>query len=110
MSGRATIDGVGADAPTVVNEAGAKQSSTLYRMDLLPPAATLAVAAVLKHGADKYGADNWRGIPVEDHLNHALIHAYAFLAGDEQDDHLEHFACRALMALEIKRTGTKNAT
>lgn len=99
------VAGVGADAPTVTNDRGAKQSATLYRADLLPPAATLAVAGVLKHGADKYGEQNWRGIPVNDHLNHAMIHAFAYLAGDTTDDHLEHFACRALMALEIKKTG-----
>lgn len=96
----ALIAGVGADAPTVTNAAGAKQSATLYRMDLLPALASLQVAAVLKHGADKYGDNNWRAIPVEDHLNHALIHVYAYLAGDRQDDHMGHFACRAMMALE----------
>jgi hypothetical protein len=96
------VEGVGADAPTVVNEAGAKQSATLYRADLLPAAATLAVAGVLKHGADKYGDNNWRGIPVDDHLNHAMVHVFAYLAGDKQDDHLEHAACRMLMALEKK--------
>ena len=99
------IVGVGKDAPTTVNERGAKQSAGPYRMDLLPPAATLAVAAVLKYGADKYGDNNWRGIPVADHLNHAMVHALAYLAGDTQDDHLEHFACRAMMALEIKLKG-----
>jgi hypothetical protein len=104
---KVAVAGVGKDAPTVENERGAKQSATLYRADLLPPAATLAVAAVLKHGAERYGEDNWRGIPVADHLNHALIHALAYLAGDAQDDHLEHFACRALMALEIHLKGVR---
>lgn len=101
----AVVDGVGADAPTIMNEKGGKQSRTMYRVDLLPPQATLAVAAVLKHGADKYGEHNWHGIPVADHLNHALIHAFAYLAGDTQDDHLEHFACRALMGLEMHLRG-----
>ena len=94
------VEGVGKDAATVVNAKGAKQSATLYRMDLLPALASLQVAAVLKHGAEKYGDNNWRDLTVEDHLNHALIHAYAYLAGDRQDDHMGHFACRAMMALE----------
>lgn len=94
------IHGVGPDAPTVVNDAGAKQSKTLYRCDLLPPQATLAVAKVLQEGSVKYGDNNWHGIPVADHLNHAMVHVFASLAGDTQDDHLEHAACRILMALE----------
>lgn len=97
----AKVAGVGREEPTVTNERGARQSRLNYRCDLLPALASLAVSAVLHDGAAKYGADNWRGIPVRDHLNHALVHVFAFLAGDAQDDHLEHAACRALMALEL---------
>lgn len=94
------VPGVGPDAPTTTNADGGKQSATLYRADLLPPTAVLSVAKILKHGADKYGAENWRLIPRRDNLNHALIHVYAYLAGDRSDDHLEHAACRLLFALE----------
>lgn len=100
---KAVVAGVGPDAPVVVNAAGGKQSGSPFRCDLLPPRATLAVAAVLKEGAEKYGDHNWHAIPIDDHLNHALAHVFAWLAGDQQDDHLEHFATRALMALEIAR-------
>ena len=95
------VGGVGPDAPTAVNDRGGRQSDTPYRADLLPPLATLAVAAVLKPGAEKYGVNNWHKIPVEDHLNHALVHVFAWLSGDRQDGHLEHAACRVLMALEL---------
>jgi hypothetical protein len=98
-----TIEGVGPDAPIVANEKGARQSASPFRCDLLPPKAVLAVAKVLKYGADKYGDNNWRGIPLKDHLNHALTHLLAFQAGDTQDAHLEHAACRLLMALESDR-------
>lgn len=94
------VPGVGPDAETITNAAGAKQSATTRRLDLVPPLAILAVGEVLHHGAKKYGADNWRGIPVAEHLNHLLIHTYAYLAGDQSDDHLSHVACRALMAME----------
>ena len=97
------IKGIGPDAATTTNEAGGKQSATLYRCDLLPPIATLAVAEVLHQGAAKYGPDNWRKIPVMDHVNHAMIHLFATMAGDTQDEHLEHAACRILFALELKR-------
>lgn len=99
------VVGVGPTAPTVTNEQGGKQSDSPYRMDLVPAQAIFTVANILKTGAEKYGENNWRKITVEDHLNHALVHAYAYLAGDSTDDHLGHFACRALMALEQLCTG-----
>lgn len=99
------VMGVGKDAPVVVNAHGGKQSHSPYRCDLLPPLATLAVAGVLRHGAAKYGANNWHAIEVPEHLNHAITHVFAYLAGDGSDDHLEHAACRLLMALEQKLTG-----
>ena len=106
---RAEKSGLERDAEVCVNEHGGKQSALIYRADLLPPAATLAVSSVLKHGADKYGPRNWRLIDVHEHINHALVHVLAHNAGDTQDDHLEHAACRMLMALEIKLVGKDNA-
>lgn len=81
-------------------ETGAKQSKSFYRCDLLPPHAILRVAEVLHHGAEKYGAWNWLPIPFDEHLNHALIHLFAFQAGDTSEDHLGHAACRLLMCIE----------
>lgn len=95
------IDGVGPDAPAVFNEKGAGQSSTPYRFDLIDAPAMFKMTAVLKEGADKYGENNWRGIPVEDHLNHLIIHAYAWLAGDRSDEHLSHILCRAMFAQAV---------
>ncbi len=95
------VAGVGKDAPTVINEKGGKQSKVLYRFDLLAPEAMFEMTKVLKEGADKYGDDNWRNISVRDHLNHMLIHAYAYLAGDTSDDHLSHIMCRAMFAQAV---------
>lgn len=92
------------DAPMVVNEHGGKQSKLDYRCDLLPAAATLHVANILHHGALKYAPDNWRKIPCEDHLNHAMVHIFAHLAKNLEDDHLGHAACRMMMALEMLLT------
>lgn len=99
------IEGVGPDAPMVTNDQGGKQSQTLYRFDLVDPVAMFEMCRVLQKGAEKYGEDNWRQIPVRDHLNHLLIHVYAYLAGDTQDDHLSHALCRAMfaVALELER-------
>ncbi|AMV28819.1 hypothetical protein VT84_30780 [Gemmata sp. SH-PL17] len=99
------IEGVGKDAPTVTNATGGKQSASPYRADLLPPHALLEVSKVLKEGADKYGENNWHKIPAADNVNHALVHFYAFLAGDASDAHLEHAVTRALFALDQVKSG-----
>jgi len=96
-----TISGVGPDAPIETLANGAKQSSSPYRLDLIPPLALLDVASILKAGAEKYGENNWRGISIEDNINHALVHVYAYLSGDKQDNHLGHAACRLQFALEL---------
>lgn len=98
------IDGVGPDAPTTTNERGGKQSHVPYRMDLIDGAALFAMAKVLAEGAEKYGANNWRAIAIEDHLNHLIIHAYAYLAGDTSDEHLAHALCRATFAQAVAIT------
>lgn len=64
----------------------------------------LTISKVLKEGAEKYEANNWRLIPQEEHLNHAIIHYIAYALGDESDDHLAHFATRIMMAYATKPT------
>ena len=97
-----TIKGIGKDAEKVVNGAGGKQSKLDYRFDLMDSRAMFELAAVLSHGAEEYGVDNWRKIPSRDHINHAITHLYAHLAGDTQDEHLSHAFCRLMMAVGTK--------
>lgn len=92
------IEGVSKDEPTTVNPFGGKQSRVMYDYTLCDPKAMFEMTKVLKYGADKYGAENWRLIPIREHLNHMLIHTYAYLAGDTSDEHLSHIMCRALFA------------
>lgn len=89
---------VSPDAPTTTNEQGGSQSAIPVRFDLIDGNAMFEMAKVLHQGAEKYGADNWRKIPIEDHLNHLIMHAYAYLAGDRTDEHLSHIMCRAMFA------------
>lgn len=96
------LEGVGADVPLEENEAGGKQSAIPYAFHLIDSRAIFALAKVLAEGEIKYGKDNWRKIECESHLNHALMHMYAHLAGDEQDKHLEHAFCRLMMAVGVK--------
>jgi hypothetical protein len=95
-------DIVSPDAETTTNEQGGSQSHIPVRFDLIDGQAMFAMAAVLHTGAEKYGPDNWRKIPVEDHLNHLIMHAYAYLAGDKTDDHLSHIMCRAMFAQAVE--------
>jgi len=99
------IKGVGVDAPMTINEHGGKQSQVLYAFDALDAKTMFAMCKVLHEGRLKYGSDeNWRLIPPVEHLNHLLIHAFAYMAGDKSDEHLSHILCRAmfLYATEYK--------
>lgn len=106
MSEENYIFGVEPDAPVVVNENGGKQSDTPYGFHLIPTSAIFDAAKVLKYGADKYGETfdnrNYTKISSIEHLNHALQHIYASLAGDEQDDHLGHALVRLMFAYDVK--------
>jgi hypothetical protein len=94
----ADIKGMGPAQQTTVAENGGKQSDIPYRFDLIDGPAMFAMAEVLDAGAKKYGENNWRLIPINEHLNHMIAHAYAYLAGDTSDDHLSHILCRATFA------------
>lgn len=97
------VPGVGPDAPIVENDAGGRQSACPASLvESFPHLAVLMVGRVVQHGLERYEPDNWRKIGRRDHINHALVHAFAYLAGDRQDDHLEHAATRLLFALETE--------
>ena len=92
---------VSPDAPTITNERGGSQSDIPVRFDLIDAGAMFEMAKVLDAGAKKYGEENWRLIPVKDHLNHLLMHTFAYLKGDITDEHLSHILCRATFALGV---------
>lgn len=108
------LPGVGKDAPVTTNERGGRQSSTPYFFRGLPPLALAAIARLMKEKAAVYDADtpggpfadpttrNWHKIESWEHLERVWHHLVAETAGDAQDDHLTHLACRALMALEMR--------
>lgn len=41
-------------------------------------------------------------IPRHDHLNHALTHIVAYMAGDTQDDHIGHALTRMAFAASVE--------
>lgn len=96
------IKGVGKNTEIIVNEHGGKQSKIPYNFIGMDAKAMFAMAKVLQEGKEKYGNDeNWRKIPVDEHLNHLITHAYAHKAGDTSDEHMSHIMCRALFACAV---------
>ena len=93
------------NAETVINQNGGKQSAIPVRMDLIPARELLELGRILKQGGEKYGDWNWLKIEVNDHLNHALHHIYAYLNRDQETTQfdeayteLTHALCRLLFA------------
>lgn len=84
-----------------------KDDAAKPRVDLLPPEALLEVARVLGFGADKYGAENWRGVEAQRYYAAALRHLFAWKLGAPTDTesglpHLAHAACSVLFMLAIE--------
>ena len=96
------LTNLGPDAKIVQNKAGGKQSKVDFAFHLLDAPALMSLAAVTQYGSERYARDNWRLIDEEEHINHALIHLYAYMAGDTQDQHLDHAFCRIMFALAKK--------
>lgn len=84
--------------PNAPRDPDKPMSDLQHRFDLVDAPALFEMTGVLYTGAKKYGEDNWRQISVEDHLNHLIAHAYAYLSGDRTDDHLSNIMCRATFA------------
>ena len=91
--------GLVSDGDTVTNEHGGKQSHVAARLDLIPHDNELLLGECLGFGAGKYGEDNWKKIPLEDNLNHALVHIRKYLAGDRVEQHLVNTLARVNFAL-----------
>lgn len=101
------IDGVEQEAEIVTNAEGGKQSYTPYGFHLIPMEALFSLAKRYQFGAERYERDNWRKISQEQHLNHAMQHICAYLAGDMQDDHLGAAICRLSMAIGVGDASAK---
>ena len=98
---------------TVYNDKGAGQSKVHRDWTLIPWNAMAVVEQVLSKGAEHYGRENWKGIPVPEHVQHLIEHAIAsYQCSDDtllEIEHLSHTVCRALFALELLVEEVQNA-
>jgi len=88
--------------------AGVKDDAEKLRFDLIPPAATAALAEVLTYAARKYAPNGWRSVPdpVPRYTAALMRHLEAWRAGEERDPesgllHLAHVLCNAAFLVEL---------
>ena len=72
-----------------------------FAFHLVPIEGLAKVAAVMRSGERSGRGDNWKDVPVAEHLNHAICHIYGYLCGDRTENHLANAGCRVLMAIAL---------
>ena len=73
------------------------------RFDLLPYYAITRLAQHFENGAKKYGDENWKkGMPLRRYLDSMMRHAFKFMAGMSDEDHLAAVIWNACCLLETQ--------
>ena len=87
------------EGQTITNEQGGKQSFIKARFDAIPPIVLKLLAQCLGFGLRKYGKENWKQIPKEEHLAHSSNHINEWQLGDRSEPHLVNAMARLSFAL-----------
>ncbi|MBW1975258.1 MAG: hypothetical protein JRI45_06770 [Deltaproteobacteria bacterium] len=79
------------------------------RYDLLPTGAIRRLALLYSKGASKYEDRNWeKGIPFSVCIDSLLRHAFQWLAGERDEDHLAAVAFWAFALMHFEEKGRKD--
>jgi hypothetical protein len=89
------------EGETETNAQGGKHSFTLARYDAVPPVVLRLLAQCNGFGLRKYGLHNWKKIPLEEHIGHAMNHLVEWSAGDRSEPHLVNALTRVAFALTL---------
>lgn len=88
----------------VTNANGGKQHEENFRCQAIPPKALIALGRIRWEGFNLHGYEdeNYKLIPIEEHIGRALLHLSRWLDGDRSDDHLGHALCRLAFAVQME--------
>lgn len=92
--------------PSKIDGGGLRYNTGKLPMELIPPSLLIALAEVLKKGAEKYEPRNWeRGMDYSKCYACLLRHLLAWWGGEDLDKesglhHLKHVACNTAFLLE----------
>ena len=76
------------------------------RYDLIPVTALKRLAGIYERGASKYDSWNWRkGQPYSRVTASMLRHMYAWIEGEQTEDHLAAIAWNAFAIMHFQETG-----
>lgn len=74
------------------------------RYDLIPVEPLRRLAALMQRGADKYDDDNWRrGMPMRRFEASMMRHVFAYMDGDDEEDHLAAVVFNAFAIMNQER-------
>jgi hypothetical protein len=74
-----------------------------WNIEELFPVASRIVEATMERGTRTHAVDDWGVLSAGFHLDRARRHLDLLAAGNANEPHLAHAACRLLMALELAR-------
>lgn len=96
--------------PTPEKSTGKKFDADKTQYHYMPLHSLEQINQVLMHGANKYGAENWRQVEGWEHryYNAALRHIFAHRQGEKLDpesgkSHLAHAICSLIFLIEMER-------